>query len=231
MPIRVIVAEDSVLLRDGMARLVRATPDLELVAACGDLASLLAAVETGVDVVVTDIRMPPTGSDEGIQAAHRLRTTHPEVGVVVLSQYASPAYALALLEDGSARRAYLLKDRLADVDDLVAAVRSVAAGGSVIDPKVVEALVDAKREETSSPLVGLTDREAEVLAAMAEGKSNGSIAADLQLSEKSIEKHSSAIFSKLHLTEEAEVNRRVKAVLVYLASGGAVPSEASSRRT
>jgi DNA-binding NarL/FixJ family response regulator len=217
VPIRVVVAEDNALLRDGMARLIDATDDLTLVATCGDLDALLAiAAVEAPDVVITDIRMPPTGTDEGIRAANRLRVDQPDVGVVVLSQFASPTYALALLATGSDRRAYLLKDRVSDVHELLHAVRAVAAGGSVIDPKVVEELVEAKRDQAASPLSVLTPREVEILGEMAQGKSNASIAATLHLSEKSIEKHSSAIFSKLGLTEEREVNRRVKAVLVYL---------------
>lgn len=220
MPIRVLVAEDNVLLRDGLVRLLDAAPDLEPAGACGSLDELLAqAEELKPDVVLTDIRMPPTGTDEGIRAANALRLSQPHVGVVVLSQFASPAYALALLDSGSEGRAYLLKDRVADVDDLLAAVRAVAAGRSVIDPKVVEELVSA-RKATRSPLDHLTPREREILAEMATGKSNAAIAATLVLSERAVEKHINSIFSKLHLAEEPDVNRRVKAVLLYLAAGG-----------
>jgi DNA-binding NarL/FixJ family response regulator len=166
--IRVLIAEDNVLLRDGLSRLIAATPDLELAGSCGSLDELLECVAAGaVDVVVTDIRMPPTGTDEGIRAAAAIRGSHPSVGVVVLSQYASPAYALALLEGGSDRRAYLLKDRVADVDDLVAAIRTVAAGGAVIDPKVVELLVSSSRQRSRSPIEFLTPREREILGEMA----------------------------------------------------------------
>ena len=181
--------------------------------ACGSYDELVAqATEMEPDVVVTDIRMPPTGTDEGIRAAAWLRQEHPGTGVVVLSQFVSPQYALALLESGSDGRAYLLKDRVADVDDLVAAIRTVAAGGSVIDPKVVEELVSLRARGRGSPIDGLTPREREVMAEMAEGKSNGAIAASLILSERAVEKHINSIFSKLHLTEEPDVNRRVKAV-------------------
>jgi DNA-binding NarL/FixJ family response regulator len=163
--------------------------------------------------------MPPTGTDEGIQAANGLRESHPKVGVVVLSQYAEPAYALALLADGAAGRAYLLKERVSDVDDLLAAVRTVAEGGSVIDPKVVEQLVSANTRRAPSDLDRLTPREREILGEMAQGKSNAAIAATLSLSERAVEKHSNSIFSKLGLSEERDVNRRVKAVLMWLSEG------------
>jgi DNA-binding NarL/FixJ family response regulator len=220
MPIRVLVAEDNVLLRDGIRRILESVPDLEMAGACGTYDDLVAqAAELEPDVVVTDIRMPPTGTDEGIRAAAWLRQEQPGTGVVVLSHFVSPQYALALLESGSEGRAYLLKDRVADVDDLVAAIRAVAAGGSVIDPKVVEELVSLRARGPASPVDSLTPREGEVMAEMAEGKSNGAIAASLYLSERAVEKHINSIFSKLHLTEEPDVNRRVKAVLMYLASG------------
>lgn len=219
MAIRVVVAEDNFLLREGMTRLLASAADIDVVHSCGTLPELMAAVDSFVpDVVVTDIRMPPTGTDEGIRAATELRRTAPDIGVVVLSQYASPAYALALFEDGSDRRAYLLKDRVAELDDLVAAIRSVSAGGSVVDPKVVEELVRARATRSSSPLARLTLREREVLAELATGKSNSAIAATLYLSERAVEKHSNSIFAKLGLTEEPDVNRRVKAVLVHLAA-------------
>jgi DNA-binding NarL/FixJ family response regulator len=222
MPIRVLVAEDNVLLRDGIRRILEAIPDLEMAGACGSYDELLAQVaEVEPDVVLTDIRMPPTGTDEGIRAAAWLRQERPGMGVVVLSQFASPQYALALLENGSEGRAYLLKDRVADVDDLVAAIRTVAGGGSVIDPKVVEELVAVRGTGSESPIDGLTPREREVISEMAEGKSNAAIAGSLYLSERAVEKHINSIFSKLHLTEEPDVNRRVKAVPLYLASGGA----------
>jgi DNA-binding NarL/FixJ family response regulator len=166
--------------------------------------------------VVTDIRMPPTGTDEGIQIAANLREQRPDVGVVVLSQYADPAYALALLEGGSEGRAYLLKERVSEVDELLAAIRDVAAGGSVIDSKVVESLVSTKRPSTSD-VDRLTPREREILSEMAQGKSNAAIAATLVLSTRAVEKHTNSIFSKLGLSEEIDLNRRVKAVLLYLA--------------
>jgi DNA-binding NarL/FixJ family response regulator len=218
VPIRLVLAEDHYLVREGVRRLLETQPDLEVAAACGDLDSLLAAVEAEEpDVVVTDIRMPPDGLDEGIQAAARLRETNPEVGVVVLSQYSQPRYALALLESGTARRAYLLKERVEDVEQLVAAIRSVAAGGSMIDPKVVEALVADKSRAERSPLHDLTPRERDVLREMAEGKNNAAIARTLFLSERSIEKVIHSIFLKLGLAWEDSVHKRVKAVILYLA--------------
>jgi DNA-binding NarL/FixJ family response regulator len=218
--IRLVLAEDAYLVREGVLRLLATQPDLNVVAVCGDLDSLLAAVETeSPDVVLTDIRMPPTGVDEGIQAAVRLRATHPEVGVVVLSQYAEPRYALALLEGGTARRAYLLKERVADVDQLAAAIRAVADGGSLIDPKVVEALVSSKAAAEASPLNELTPREHDILREMAAGKNNAAIAGALFLSERSVEKVIHAIFLKLGLAWEPSVHKRVKAVILYLAEG------------
>lgn len=217
VPIRVALAEDNTLLREGVARLIERADDLELVGSAGDLPELLALIEAEKpDVVVTDIRMPPTGTDEGIQVAGRLRQEHPGTGVVVLSQYAEPAYALTLLEGGSEGRAYLLKERVSDVDELLAAIREVAEGGSVIDPKVVEGLVSATRAPRRSELDRLTPREREILGEMAQGKSNAAIAATLVLSERAVEKHTNSIFSKLGLSEERDLNRRVKAVLVYL---------------
>jgi DNA-binding NarL/FixJ family response regulator len=219
MPLRVIVAEDNTLLRDGLTRLIDAAPDLELAGTCGSLDELLALTASErPDVVLTDIRMPPTGTDEGIRAAAAIRRSAPEIGVVVLSQFASPAYALSLLDAGSEGRAYLLKDRVSDVDDLLYAIKTVAEGGSVIDPKVVDELVGARRRAERSPLDFLTPRERETLSEMATGKSNAAIAASLVLSERAVEKHINSIFSKLNLTEEPDVNRRVKAVLLYLAA-------------
>jgi DNA-binding NarL/FixJ family response regulator len=218
VPIRVVLAEDHYLVREGIRRLLEGQSDLEVAAVCGDLDSLLAAVETErPDVLITDIRMPPGEVDEGIQAAERLRRTSPEVGVVVLSQYVQPGYALALLEGGTAGRAYLLKERVEDVEQLVAAVRAVADGGSVVDPKVVDALVAAKARGESSPLQELTARERDVLRAMAEGKNNAAIAEALFLAERSVEKVIHSIFLKLGLTWEPSVHKRVKAVLFYLA--------------
>ena len=218
MPLRLVIAEDHLFVREGIRRLLEADPELEIAAVCGDFDSLLAAVEAErPDVVVTDIRMPPGNSDEGIQAADRLRTSDPDVGVVVLSQYATPSYALALLEGGSAGRSYLLKERVQDPGELVSAIRAVANGGSVIDPMVVEALVAEDARGERSPLKGLTPRERDVLREMAAGKSNEAIGEALFLAERSVEKVIHSIFLKLGLTWEPSVNKRVKAVILYLA--------------
>jgi len=218
MALRLVIADDHLLVREGVRRLLEADPDLEVAAVCGDLESLLAAVETEhPDVVVTDIRMPPGNSDEGIQAAQRLRATDPTIGVVVLSQYATPSYALAILDGGSAGRSYLLKERVQEPEHLVSAIRAVADGGSVIDPKVVEALVAEDARGERSPLKGLSAREGDVLREMAAGKSNAAIGESLFLAERSVEKVIHSIFLKLGLTWEPSVNKRVKAVILYLA--------------
>lgn len=217
-PIRIVLAEDNALLRAGVTRLITSEPELELVGTAADLPALLSVVaQTLPDVVVTDIRMPPSGTDEGIQAAAHLRHTRPEIGVVVLSTYSNPAYALALLADGSSGRAYLLKERVSGVDELLDAIRQVSTGGSVIDPEVVDALVRANARRRASDLECLTPRESQVLAEMAHGKSNAAIAAALVLTARAVEKHTNSIFFKLGLSEEKDLNRRVKAVLVYLA--------------
>ena len=219
MPTRVVLADDHFLVREGVARLLANQPDVEVVAVCGDLDSLLAAVDAeSPDVVLTDIRMPPDETDEGIQAAVRLRETHPDVGVVVLSQYAEPRYALALLEGGSARRAYLLKERVDDVEQLVGAIRAVADGGSVVDPKVVDALMaDRSADRSRLPLDELTPRERDVLREMAEGKNNAAIGQALFVTERSVEKVIHSIFVKLGIAWEPEIHKRVKAVILYLA--------------
>jgi DNA-binding NarL/FixJ family response regulator len=216
--IKVVLAEDSYLVREGVRRLLATEPDIDVVAVCDDYDSLLSAIgSTEPDVVVTDIRMPPTGTDEGIRAAERLREARPAAGVVLLSQYADPAYALTFLERGTEGRAYLLKERVSDLDQLLGAIREVARGGSVIDPKVVEALVVARSKAVQSPLAHLTPREREVLALLAEGKSNAAVAEGLVLSERAVEKHINSIFAKLHLPEARDAHRRVKAVLLFLA--------------
>ena len=218
MAFRLVLADDHYLVREGVRRLLETREDFAVVAACDDLASLLAAVDSErPDVVITDIRMPPGGTDEGIQAAERLRETHPEIGVVVLSQYANPKYVLALLEGGSGRRAYLLKERVEDLDQLAGAIRTVAEGGSVIDSKVVEALVAQTARDDESPLGQLTPRERDVLREMAEGKNNAAIAEALVLTERSVQKVIHSIFQKLGLTWETAVHKRVKAVILYLA--------------
>ena len=217
LPIRVVVAEDSYLVREGVRRLLDSRPELEVVAACEDLDSLFTAVAAErPDVLLTDIRMPPDGRDEGIRAARQLRETNPELGVVVLSQYAEPAYALALLEGGADRRAYLLKERIDDLEQLAAAIQTVATGGSYIDPRVVETLVRARSAEPS-PLDELTPRERDVLSEMARGSNNAAIAESLFLAERSVEKVIHSIFLKLGLGWETAVHKRVKAVLLYLA--------------
>jgi DNA-binding NarL/FixJ family response regulator len=217
MTLRLVLADDHYLVREGTRRLLETEEDVEVVATCGDLDELLAAVEaTQPDVVVTDIRMPPTRTDEGIRAAGVLRQTHPHLGVVVLSQYVEPAYAMPLLEQGTAGRAYLLKERVADVQQLVGAVRAVAAGESVVDPKVVEALVAARTAEPS-PVNDLTPRELDVLREMATGKNNAAIAGSLFLTERSVEKVIHAIFLKLGLGFEGSIHKRVTAVVMYLA--------------
>jgi DNA-binding NarL/FixJ family response regulator len=219
--IRVVLAEDEYLVREGLRRLLESQDGLEVAAVCGDLATLLATVDAErPDVVVTDIRMPPGNHDEGIQAATALRETHPEVGVVVLSQHTNPGYFLALLEGGSERRAYLLKERVNDLDQLVGAIRAVAIGGSVFDPKVVEALVAENARSEDTPLKELTPRERDVLREMAEGKNNAAIANALVLTEQSVEKVIHSIFLKLGLTWEPAVHKRVKAVVLYLAESG-----------
>jgi DNA-binding NarL/FixJ family response regulator len=217
-PIRVVLADDHYIVREGVRRLLATQPDLEILATCSDLDSLLEAVETEhPDVVVTDIRMPPSRTDEGIRAAARLRETHPEIGVVVLSQFADPAYALVLLEGGSARRAYLLKERVDDVQQLAGAIRAVAGGGSVIDPKVVETLIADRTRTQPSPLDELTPRERDVLREMATGKNNAAIGQTLFLSERSVEKVIHSIFQKLGIAWEKEIHTRVMAVIMYLA--------------
>jgi len=217
--IRVVLADDHYLVREGVARLLETDAEIEVAALCGDLDSLFAAVEQEhPDVVLTDIRMPPSGRDEGIQAAVRLQTTHPEVGVVVLSQYCDPGYALQLLEGGTAGRAYLLKERVDDLAQLVGAIRAVAGGGSMIDPKVVEGLVAANARSEASPLNALTARERDVLREMAEGKNNAAIAGTLFLTERSVEKVIHSIFQKLGLAWEPSTHKRVKAVILYLSA-------------
>jgi DNA-binding NarL/FixJ family response regulator len=216
----VVLAEDSYLMREGVRKLLETDSEISIVATSDDLDSLRLAVQTHApDVVVTDIRMPPTNTDEGIQAAEGFRESNPNLGVVVLSQYDEPEYALKLLSRGAAGRAYLLKDRLFDAAELLRAIREVAAGGSVIDSQVVEGLVAARNRFAISPLRELSPRELDVLSQMAQGKNNEAIAESLFISLRVVEKHINAIFSKLGLGEEADVHRRVKAVLIYLSNG------------
>ncbi|HEX2679745.1 MAG TPA: response regulator transcription factor [Candidatus Dormibacteraeota bacterium] len=217
MAIRVVVAEDNLLVREGIRQLLATVPEVELVAICSDRGSLLAAVETErPDAVLTDIRMPPSNTDEGIEVAARLRESNPRTGVVVLSQFVEATYALRLFDQGAAGRAYLLKERVSDPDQLVRAIREVAAGGSVVDPKVVESLIAARSRNKPSVLESLSPRERDVLAQVAQGKNNAAIATALFLTERGVEKHINAIFSKLGLSEEKELHRRVKAALIFL---------------
>jgi DNA-binding NarL/FixJ family response regulator len=227
VPIRIVLAEDHYLVREGLRTLFASRPELEVVAACADLQSLLEAVDLHrPDVVITDIRMPPDYTDEGIRAASRLRTTHPSVGVIVLSQYADASYALKLLDAGSAGRAYLLKERVQDFDQVVDAIHAVATGGSVIDSKVVEGLVAERARAAASPLSELSQRERDVLRLMAEGANNAAIADALGMTERSVEKVIHSILLKLGLTWEPSVHKRVKAVIMYLAESDQVTSDA-----
>ena len=215
--VRVVFAEDNYLVREGTAALLSASEDVDVVGVATDVEELLIAVdELRPDAVLTDIRMPPTNTTEGIDAARKIRGEHPEIGVVVLSQYAEEEYAYELLKDGAAGLGYLLKERVADVTELVRALSEVAGGGSVLDPKIVEALVAAKDRMAHSPLAQLTDREREVLEQMAQGKNNAGIAKSLFLSERAVEKHINSMFHKLGLSEEPDVHRRVMAVLAFL---------------
>lgn len=216
---RLVVAEDAYLIREGIrSALEREADEIEVLEYCSDLPTLLHAVEEhSPDVVITDIRMPPTNTDEGIQAAAQLRESHPAIGVVVISQYVSPHYALWLFEEGSAGRAYLLKERVGHRIQLMEAIRAVASGGSVVDPKVVDVLVEARMRARNSPLGQLTKREREVLAGVAAGKSNAAIAESLFLTKRAVEKNINSIFAKLDLTDDNNVSRRVRAALLFLA--------------
>jgi DNA-binding NarL/FixJ family response regulator len=215
--LRVVFAEDNYLVREGTVALLSSVDDVEVVGTAAAYDELIAAVETGApDAVLTDIRMPPTGTDEGIRAAKAIRASHPRVGVVVLSQFTDEEYAYELLKDGAEGLGYLLKERVADVDEVVRALNEVARGGSVLDPKVVESLVAAKDRMAHSPLASLTDREREVLGHMAQGQNNAAIAKSLFLTERAVEKHINSLFHKLDLTEEPDVHRRVMAVLAFL---------------
>jgi len=218
MAIRLILAEDNLLVREGVRQLLGTVAEIDLVAVCTDRDGLLAAAEAEKpDAVLTDIRMPPDNSDEGIQVAGRLRVTSPTTGVVVLSQYSDAEHALKLFDQGAAGRGYLLKERVSDIDQLVGAIREVARGGSVVDPKIVEVLIAARERRAESQLHSLTPREREVLGAIAQGKNNAAIAAHLFVTERAVERHINTIFSKLGLSEEHDVHKRVKATVIYLA--------------
>ena len=219
-PLRVAIADDHYLVREGTRRLLESA-GVEIVASVADAGELVEAVETHrPDAVLTDVRMPPTHSTEGIDAAREIRRRHPGIGVVILSQHADEGYVIELLRDGVAGYGYLLKERVGDRDELVRALRETAAGGSVVDPVLVEALVRRRSAESTSPLRDLTPREIEVLREMAQGRSNAAIAASLSLSESSIEKYSNGIFSKLGLAEEVALHRRVAAVITFLREQG-----------
>lgn len=221
MTTRLAIAEDTYLVREELERLLETVPEIEVVASCGDLEELRERIaEVRPEVVLTDIRMPPTGTDEGIRLAAELRESDPGVGVVVLSQYSEPEFVVRLFEDGSDGRAYLLKERVADRGELVAAIDAVRGGGSFIDPKVVEVMVQARARAESSPLRELTPRELEVLSLVANGSSNSAVAEELVLTKRAVEKHINSIFLKLGLTHdpsEDAISKRVKAVLLYLA--------------
>ena len=217
MALRVVLADDNYLVREGITALLAEVEEIELVDSVGDPQSLLKSVrEHQPDAVLTDIRMPPTHTTEGIDAAKQIRAEHPSIGVVVLSQYVEEEYALALLSDGVAGLGYLLKERVSDVTELVRALDDVARGGSALDPKIVEGLMLRRPDEASSPLHGLTEKERAVLEQMASGRTNASISRTLYMSERSVEKHISAVFLKLGLDDEGESNRRVMAVLAYV---------------
>jgi DNA-binding NarL/FixJ family response regulator len=224
MPIRVVLGEDNLLVREGLRSLLAGDPSIEVIDAAGDYDSLVSLCDSDPpDVVVTDIRMPPTGTDEGIRLAATLRERHPAIGVVVLSQFSTPVYALTLFEHGADRRAYLLKHRVHNRAELTAAIRAVADGGSLVDPKVVEELAMTRSRAEHNPLKELTPREHEVLTEIAQGKSNAAIAQSLFLSKRAIEKHINMIFIKLGLADAEDVSRRVKAVLLLLAETDVAP--------
>jgi DNA-binding NarL/FixJ family response regulator len=221
MTIRVVLGEDSYLATEGIARAIERTDGIELVAVRGDLESLTAAIkQERPDVVLTDIRMPPTNTDEGIRLANELRSTDPEIGVVVLSQHSEPSYATTLFEGGSDGRAFLLKERVKDAAELGRALPSVAEGGSVVDSAVVESLLRASRADELSQLARLTPRELQILGLIAQGHSNSAIAERLVLTKRAVERHINGIFMKLDLGDAEDVSRRVKATLVYLARAG-----------
>jgi DNA-binding NarL/FixJ family response regulator len=214
----VLIADDSYLIREGLVQLLAAVPAVTVVAATGDYdETMAAALAQHPDVVVTDIRMPPTNTDEGIRIARELRDKAPEMGVVVLSQYSEPQFALLLLETGSSGRGYLLKERVNDLEQVATAIEQVANGGSVIDPKVVDVLVAARARAEDSPLAELTRREHEILAEIAEGKSNAAISESLVLTKRAVEKHINSIFLKLGLSHVEDTSKRVKATLMFLA--------------
>ena len=214
---RIVIADDSVLVRAGVEALLGMEPGHEIVGVAGSLPELIEIVDqVSPDLVITDVRMPPTRVDEGIEAANRFRTSHPDVGVLVLSQFADPAYLRRLVDGGSGRRGYLLKDNLATPGELVTAIDLIHRGGSFIDPAVVELLVNQQSNKVSSSLTRLTERETEILAGIASGKSNVAIGEQLFIGHRAVEKHINSIFAKLDLFDDPDANRRVRAVLMYL---------------
>jgi DNA-binding NarL/FixJ family response regulator len=220
MAIRVVLAEDSFLVREGVRRVLESSDQVEVVASCGDLGEALGAIDDHrPDVVLTDIRMPPNRKDEGIQIARHCRAAHSTTGVVLLSQYVEPSYVRVLLDQGTEGRGYLLKEHLADLDDLLVAITSVASGGSAIDPKVVQSLVQARALDDDARMERLSPRERQVLALIAEGRTNAAVAQQLVLSQHAVEKHINSIFSKLNLSGDQELHPRVRATLMYLAGG------------
>jgi len=220
-PIRVVIAEDSYVIREFLTTTLNAAPEIDLVAICSNGKELQTAIDTwDPEVVLTDIRMPPSRADEGTRIAARLRQTHPHVGVVVLSQYAEPAYAISLLEQGTGGRAYLLKERIRNKEELIGAIQAVFRGGSVIDPVIVDILIASRARAAKSRLAQLTPRERELLAEIAAGKSNGAIAESLVLTKRAVEKHVNSIFAKLNLPETQDISRRVKATLIFLSEEG-----------
>jgi DNA-binding NarL/FixJ family response regulator len=224
--IQLMIADDTYLIREALEQIVSDSQRIDLVGIYADRDALLGAIDAAPPhAVITDIRMPPTGTDEGIQVARTLRERHPQIGVVVLSQFADPGYVIALLESGSTGRAYLLKERISAPAQIVSAVETVVAGGSVVDPKVVEVLVRARTIGPSSPLSALSPREREVLARLAEGKSNAAIAAALVLTRRAVEKHINSIFMKLELPSPEDVSRRVTAALMFLSAGELPPNQ------
>lgn len=219
MTLSVVVADDALIAREGIVRVLEFADGVDVVATCCDYDEVIEAVDRlEPDVLVTDIRMPPTGTDEGIRAAIELRGRHPELGVVLLSQYVEPEWAVEFLGDGTAKRAYLMKERVGEPGQLVDTIRQIAAGGSAVDPMVVEALIEGRSRPPSSPVDRLTPREREVLSLIAEGKNNAAIADQLVLSSRAVEKHINSVFSKLDLSADADAHRRVAAVLLYLAA-------------
>jgi DNA-binding NarL/FixJ family response regulator len=221
LAVRLAIADDSYLVREGLRQLLAAVPDLAVVAMCEDMYSLVEAIDReSPDVVLSDVRMPPSHEREGIRVAAELRETHPEIGVVILSQYDDPSLALELFESGSEGRAYLLKERVGDRSQLVEAIHAVAERRSVVDPKIIDGLIAERARSSASPLDELTPREREVLAQVAAGKSNAAIAASLFLTKRAVEKHINAIFLKLNLRETEDTSRRVMATLIYLAGEG-----------